>query len=104
MSLTTTDLQAIRGIVKEEVNASLDEAMIQVAAGFEEVHLKLADHDTKFANIDVRFDILEAKLEETNDTVKRIELVQRTEIGRTEYHGREIKRILTKLHISPLAK
>jgi hypothetical protein len=86
MSLTKDDLQAIQEIVHTTVKPMLDEAVDTLAqstaAGFAEVHEKLAQHDAEFA-------IIHADL-------ARIENTLHATVGQVDNH--EVR--LTKLETS----
>ncbi|HVC35939.1 MAG TPA: hypothetical protein VNE40_00630 [Candidatus Dormibacteraeota bacterium] len=79
MSLTTTDLKAIKEIVDEKIEA----AMSQTADGFSEVHTKI--------------DAVQSDLSYVKQTVERIELIQGAEIDRSDGHGRDIAKLKLKV-------
>lgn len=93
MTLTTDDLQAIKGIVDDAVEVSMQ----QTAAGFAEVHAKIGNlqEDMQIVKEDlesVKGDLESVKgdLESVKSTVGRIELVQRAEVARVDRHGQDI--------------
>lgn len=107
MTLTTDDLQAIKGIVDDAVEISMQ----QTASGFAEVHEKFAEVHEQFAEVHERFvgvqgqfdgvheelSGLKADLESVKSTVGRIELVQRVEVSRADRHDQEIAFLRQKI-------
>lgn len=66
MSLTQDDLQSIKTIIDDAFDAS-DQ---RTAAGFAEVHEKLAQHDEQFTVIRADLNRIESKLDATIDQVE----------------------------------
>lgn len=87
MSLTKTDLAAIKTIVSD----SADELRLEVAKGFEEVHNKFDNIDIKFEGVYTRLDTIEYRLgnveidvSELKDTTNRIERKLDANVGMTD--------------------
>ena len=61
--LTTQDLQAIRGIVTEEIDRRIDEFAVIVARGFEAVDQRFEAMDKRFNAMDARFDAMDQRFD-----------------------------------------
>jgi archaellum component FlaC len=117
MTLTKDDLQAIKDIVDDAV----EDAKLQTAAGFAEVHEKFNRVDQRFKKIDQRFEKIDEKfekidarfekiekkvdrladnLQKVKQTVNRIEDVQAAEVTRLDEQGKEIRIIKRKLKLA----
>lgn len=74
MSLTKQDLQAIRSIVKEEIDVAMDDSDRRTAAGFAEVHARIDNVDRRIdslgVRLDKRIDGLEARLDHRIDDLE----------------------------------
>jgi hypothetical protein len=90
MTLTKSDLQAIRQIIQDEVKELLEPAIDEVlqltAAGFAAV-------DQRFALMDRRLIRLEHDMEEVKLTVGRIEMQQRAMAEQLDNHALRLARL-----------
>ncbi len=114
MSLTEDDLLAIKHlvdgsidervpvIIKAVVQPMLDEAidkvMRQTAAGFAEVHEKFDAVDRKFHEVNGKIDGQSVGQQAIQDTVQRVEQVQRAEIDRVDQQSTMIASIRKTLN------
>lgn len=96
MSLTSDDLQAIKGIVENIVDDAKEEIKIDVAAGFTEVHEKIDGLRTDVDELRTDVDELKTDMAEVKDTVSRIEDVQRAEVARVDDHAERIAKLEAK--------
>lgn len=91
MSLTHDDLQAIRGIVKQEITVAIEESDQRTAAGFAAV-------DEQFRQIRLEMDEMKADINDLKATTARIASVQLAEIDRNNQQDAAIIRIRKHLH------
>lgn len=98
MNLTQDDLKAIRDIVEDVVEAKIEDSKLQTAAGFAGVGKQFAKVYVRLDAMQTTIDELQADLGRTQQTVDRIERVQRAEVERDDRQDAAIKDIRRILH------